>query len=46
MGRIAREFPLSARVIIELFSLSFVFMLLINLASWCVLCVWVELLFF
>jgi hypothetical protein len=39
IGRITREFPLSARAIIALFSLSFVFMLLINLAFWCVACV-------
>jgi len=39
MGRITREFPLSARVTMASFSLSFVFMLLIIFASGCVLCV-------
>jgi len=39
MGRITGEFPLSARVTMFSFSLSFVFMLLTIFASGCVLCV-------
>ena len=39
MGRITSEFPLSARVIMALFSVSFVLMFLMILDSVCVLCV-------
>jgi ammonia channel protein AmtB len=41
VGIITRELPLSARAIMASFSFSLVFMFLMVLVSWPVLCVWV-----